>query len=302
MANKVIVTGADGFIGRVVCEMLKVPNECRYDIANDPWGEDVTKEDVINEIALGAHTIVHLAATTGIAECEKEPQKTRRLNVESAIELGREAKRLGASRFIFASSSAVYGEASRYIIDESHPLTPRSLYGKTKLEAEKGLLALADENFRVVCLRKSNVYGQGLSWKGGTVLDNFIDKYLKREPMKLSGSGMQRRDFVHVMDVARIYSQIAIRPQVRSGAYNVGGPETVSIRGLAEMVNKVGESVLSYRVPIETMDAPEGVGWHDFVYECSKARMEFGHVPGFTLDYYVRERCMQRIREGAKCG
>ena len=88
-------------------------------------------------------------------------------------------------------------------------------------------------DFKVFIVRKSNVFGRGTFCKDVTVMEKFIDNYLKKKEIGVSGTGVQKRDFVHIMDVVRLYSQIALSEKARSGIYNVGGNGNVSIRELA---------------------------------------------------------------------
>ena len=198
-------------------------------------------------------------------------------------------------RFIYASSSSVYGEAESFSITEEHTTSSRTIYGKTKLIGEE-CLKFAGNKLDVIVLRKSNLYGYGLTWKGKTVIDSFIKSYLDKQPIKINGNGTQKRDFVHIMDICSLYSRIARSRKARTGIYNVGGPETLSMNRLANMVNEIGLDIFGYTVPITYLPQDNGSAWHDFVYDCQKARMEFQYVPKFTIDYYVRERMLIALR------
>lgn len=287
------VTGACGFIGSWLS--LALSNE-KLNLCDVEIGVDILSEANREHFVNKSTTIVHLAAISGIKDCEKNPVYAYLLNRDLTIDLCKEAKKAGVRRFVFASSSAVYGEAMEYLIDEKHPCEPRGVYGKSKLEAEM-ILDFASRDFEVVILRKSNVYGFGTKWKGKTVVDQFIERYIAKEPIEIVGNGMQKRDFLHIMDAVRLYAQIARANKCRSGIYNVGGPETISIRGLADLVNDIGESIFGHRVPIVFKDGQSGAGWHDFKYDFSKARMEFQYEPKFSLDDAIKERLLLEMRE-----
>src|SRR3990167_10565092 len=218
MKDKISVTGSKGFIGSWLCSYLQVPNLRRFDLEA---GDDLLYSTVQDLVVNRSEVIVPLAALSGLAACSERPKLADMINREVTIQLAQKAKAKGVRRFIFASSSSVYGEATSYLIDEHHPTNPRNVYGETKLAAEK-ILDLANETFEVVILRKSNVYGFGMKWKGETVIDKFIESYLKKEPIRMNGAGTQRRDFAHIMDVVGLYAKIATAAKIRSGIYNVG--------------------------------------------------------------------------------
>lgn len=291
--SRISITGSDGFLGGIMAKLMGVPARNCYDIKS---GRDITDHAIQTTLTTSSDAIIHLAAISGIKACEENRTYSELLNVTTTVNLAERSKEAGAERFLFASSSAVYGEACSYSMCEEHPVDPRSFYGDTKLRAEQ-ILGLADRRFKVIVFRQSNLYGYGTIRKGITVLDKFLDAFVKHEPMTITGSGAQKRDFVHVMDVARVYAKVSQARKVRSGIYNLGGKESISIRALAEMVNSIGEAILGYRVPIEYKPANDEALWHDFQYDSSKARLEFQYEPIFTLDDFIKEALMLHLRE-----
>jgi len=293
---RIKVTGSSGFVGSLLSKTLNLPLENRYDILDANNQMDITKSSVTDLVCQQCDVIVHLAAISGLKACNDNPDKSHDVNTEATITLAEKAKKSGVKRFIFASSSAVYGEAQQYRMDESHPCEPRSIYGKQKLEAES-ILKLACKNFEVVILRKSNLYGYGLSWKGITVIDQFIERVIKGDPLTITGNGSQRRDFLHVLDAVNVYAKIAKSPKVRSGIYNLGGSETPSIREIAEKVNDTSESIFCKRSEIKFIEDKLGIVSHDFKYDSSKARCEFQYSPLLNIDFYIKERLLIELRK-----
>ena len=289
--SKVYLTGADGFVGSWLKHYLELPQDRCFDVAS---GQDCTDPKVMDKIAQENAVIIALHAISGIKACEDDPTKAWLTNTESITHLAELAKKRGARRFIFASSSSVYGEARAYRIQEDHPTQPRTTYGRTKLGAEV-ILKLADKDFEVVILRKSNVYGWGFFWKK-TAIDNFIESYLADVPIQITGTGLQKRDFVDLQDVTRLYAIVARRKRVNSGVYNIGGPETISIRGIADLVNCIGESIFDRRVPIMPDNQESDSSWHDFTYDWTKAQMEWQYRPVMTIDDHIKSRMMHHIR------
>lgn len=154
------ITGRSSFIGGAVAGRLgEFPGAYRTDLVSlrgNAWRTEGFR---------GADCVVHCA---GIAHIKPDPGmegEYMRVNRDLAIEAARRAKADGAAHFIFLSSIIVYGEASpageRKVIGPDTPTAPANFYGKSKLEAEQGILALADENFTVSVIRPPMVYGKG---------------------------------------------------------------------------------------------------------------------------------------------
>jgi len=156
----VLVTGRTSFIGNAVIDRLsEFPDSFsarRASVRDDAWRETGFK---------GIDAVLHAA---GIAHIKPDPSleaEYMRVNRDLAIEVAERAKADGVRHFIFLSSIIVYGDAApagkTKIIGPDTPAAPSGAYGRSKLEAEKGILALADENFRVSVIRPPMVYGKG---------------------------------------------------------------------------------------------------------------------------------------------
>lgn len=297
MKNTIRVTGSHGYIGSLLCNYLKLDGSSRYDIKRHEE-YDIEETPVIRKLVHGCDTIVHLAAISGIKQCEDYSDAAWLLNRNATLRIAKALKEAGGRKFIFASSSSVYGEATEYHVDEACTTNPRNVYGRTKLGAEKDILELQDDTFKVFILRKSNVYGKGTYSKGITVMDKFISSYLDGETITVAGTGSQKRDFLHIMDTVSLYARIAIGDKYRSGIYNVGGNEIVSIRELAYLINDIGESIFGHRVPVEFNGRNDSSsGWHDFTYDCRRSAMEFQFSPIFRIEDYIKERMLEEVRE-----
>jgi UDP-glucose 4-epimerase len=186
-------------------------------------------------------------------------------------------------RIIFASTSAVYGEATKPEIDEAHAANPLSSYGSTKFRAEK-LVELHDD---YAVFRFSNIYGYGLMHKR-TVTDIFIESALKQQPLVIHGDGRQRRDFVHINDALHAYWQ-AMNTNY-CGIYNIGGNEALSINDIAELVIKQYRNVFGYTLKKQYIPEDCGRRWRDFTYSSEKAKSELGYEPGYSVSDEIRSR------------
>lgn len=160
---KLLITGAGSYIGTTFENWLK---EQGKDVQTDTL--DMKQDSWESHSFAGYDTVFHVAgiahADTGHAT-EETKNLYYQVNTRLAIETAKKAKADGAGQFIFMSSIIVYGDSAgigkRKIITPDTPPAPANFYGDSKLQAEKGILALADEHFRVVILRPPMIYGKG---------------------------------------------------------------------------------------------------------------------------------------------
>ena len=158
--KSVAITGRSSFIGNALRERLEAfPERYRVRMVS------LRGEDWRGEGFAGADCVVHAAGIAHIKAKSIPDADYYRVNRDLALEAARRAKADGARQFVLLSSAIVYGEASpagaRRQIGPDTPTAPANAYGRSKLEAEQGLLALADEGFRVAVVRPPMVYGRG---------------------------------------------------------------------------------------------------------------------------------------------
>ena len=159
----ILITGKDSYIGTSVKKYLeKWPKQYKVDeldVRDDEWKKyDFSKYDVVYHVAGIAHVDVKKA--------DEETKKLYyRVNCDLAEEVAKVAKKAGVKQFIFMSSAIVYGDSApvgkqRLITRDTQP-NPADFYGDSKLQAEKGILPLGDEKFKVCILRPPMIYGKG---------------------------------------------------------------------------------------------------------------------------------------------
>lgn len=297
--GKVLITGAAGYIGSALAEFL-----IKRNIAVDLWDNfstpsnfksieciPIEKVDIRDQdLDVSDYEVIfHLAGIVGIGPCEERSDEAFDVNVKGTFNLLRTCK----GRFIFASSSAVYGEAKDPEITEESPIAPRSTYGENKLEAEK-LIQLLD-NFCI--LRFSNVYGKALSYKR-TVADCFIENALAGKELTIHGDGKQRRDFVHVKDVVKSY-WYAMNSAACS-VMNIGGNEALNINEIARLVCDDHREIFGLTPPIKHIPIDCGVVWKDFFYLSKLAKVLISYTPGYSIKDEIRRRLNAHARNQKK--
>ena len=279
---KVLVTGSAGFIGRVVSARLRTAGDdvVTYDRAVEP-ADDITDLERVRSAADGCDTVVHLAAKVGLGVGIADIDDYARHNDLGTAVVLRASAEAGVRRLVFASSMVVYGEGAYgcsqhgsvrplartaddlargdfevhcprcgadlepELIGEDAPLDPRNAYAATKVHGEHLAATWARETGGVAAaLRFHNVYGPGLPrntpYAGVAAL--FASRLAAGEPALVFEDGKQRRDFIHVDDVARAVSA-AVRAPFGPGvtALNIGsGLVTTIVDVAAALTDAVG--------------------------------------------------------------
>jgi UDP-glucose 4-epimerase len=254
----VLVTGGSGFIGRHVVRALAADGQRVVVVDRHEHPEVPTVVGELTDAAVRnravtdeVEAVVHLAAETSVLGSMQRPYLVHRVNVEvtgALLELARERH---VECFAMASTNAVVG-AFGGIFTEDVPLRPLTPYGATKAAGEMLLAGYAGAyGMRTPVLRLTNVYGPGMKDK-----DSFVPRMLKAaardEGVQVYGDGLQRRDLVHVHDVARAFAMaVAGWP---SGPTIVGSGTSVSVLDLLAAAREATGRV----IPAEHVGAKDG--------------------------------------------
>jgi nucleoside-diphosphate-sugar epimerase len=249
----VLVTGHQGYLGAVLAPSLQAAGHhvvgldtgyyagCDFgpsdsfepSLALDV--RDVTASDID-----GFDAVVHLAALSNDPVGDLNADWTYAINRDATATLARAAKEARVNRFIFASSCSMYGAAEGDSwLDESAPLRPLTPYAESKVEAERALRELADDDFAPVSMRNATVYGVSPRLRLDVVLNNLVAWAHTTGSIRLQSDGSSWRPLIHVRDVARATLALLEAPLelVRGEAYNIGSAEqNYRIRDLAETV------------------------------------------------------------------
>ncbi len=272
---RVLVTGGAGFIGSAVCaELAAVGDEAIvYDRARDP-ADDIGDLDRVGAAVDHCDLVIHLAAKVGLGvDLADIDSYVRHNDLGTAVVL-RAAAAAGIDRVVYASSMVVYGEGSYRcdqhgavpvpprdprdldrrifeprcgfcgralrpgLVPESAPLDPRNVYAATKAHGEQLLKIWCRETGgRAAALRFHNVYGPGMprNTPYAGVASLFRASLERAEPPQVFEDGKQRRNFIHVSDVARAVVA-AMRTDLPAGVtpINIGSPTVTTIKELAQ--------------------------------------------------------------------
>ena len=228
---KVLVTGGAGYIGSVLVDRL-ITGGHQVNVIDDlsnGYLENIHKDakffqgsildtDLLNKALDQIEVVLHLGAKIRVEEGESRPELYKQVNIEGTLNLLKLCKEKGISKFVFASTAAVYGNPDDFPVTESSKEAPVNVYGQTKLEidvylaknaVEQGISAISFRFFNVGGALK-NAEGKWLKIKheGATHLIPSILRSSEEKPLSIFGNdwptsdGTPVRDFVHVLDLA----------------------------------------------------------------------------------------------------
>jgi len=310
----IVVTGAAGYIGsRVVVELQAAHPEWELRaIDNQYRGQvdsvgglsidhvDIRNRDRLEEALAGADVVCHLAAITGVDDCEQNADLAYEVNITGTNNVAWFCQKTGAG-LTFPFSMAVLGDPQSFPITADQPRGPLNWYGRTKWISEQSIEIFADNEFPAHLFLKSNLYGEHLideTVVGKSAVTNFfVDRALAGEPLTVYEPGTQARNFVHVKDVASAYVQSVERllgqldcGETGTETYEIAGEEDLSVISVAEIVRDTAHELLETEVDIEFIENPRAgeTMVEEFSVDISKAEEVLKWEPTETVADSVR--------------
>ena len=324
----IAVTGAAGYIGsRFVNRIQDVhPGWEVTALDNFYLGEvreigdvavahvDVRHRSALEDALDGADLVVHLAALSGVDDCDRDPDLAFEVNVQGTENVAWHCRKTGAA-MIFPYSMGVLGDPDRFPVRVDSPRDPLTWYARTKLIGERSVEALAEGAFPAHFLMKSNAYGDhdvgGKTVSKGTVINFFVERALAGDPLTVYSPGSQARNYLHVKDAARAYVRSAERLLGALGEgetgvwkYAIASDEDHSVRTVAERVQAIASEVAGFEPPIELVENPrdDETLVEQFAVDTTPAREELGWEATHTVEESIRallERRLSRSKEDA---
>ena len=276
--SKFLVTGGAGFIGSSITKQLvnqghfvrvldnffsgrKENLDFTKKLGKDKFElilGDITKISDCDKACKGMDYVLHQAALRSVPGSLKEPLSYNKVNIDGTLFLLQAVSKHKVKRFVFASSSAIYGDTVQFPQKEEHLPLLISPYALSKLTGEFYCRIFSEfHNVQTVALRYFNVFGpkQALDDEYAVVVPKFIHCILNDQQPPIFGTGKQSRDFVYIENVVSANILAATTPGIKHEVLNVGSGKDNSVLELVRVLNKIiGKDIKPKLLPIRAGD------------------------------------------------
>ncbi len=297
----ILITGGAGFIGSNIAEAL-----CKeHDITvldnlstgkpeNIPKSKRIKfiKADVCDPAAVrgslkGIDYVIHLAALLSVPRSIKDPVNTDRINTGGTLNMLFESSRAEVKRFVYASSSSVYGNTKKLPDDEGMNPDPLSPYAASKVAGEYYCSVFARSfGLSAVSLRYFNVFGprQDPSSEYSAVVPKFIAQMMKGERPVICGNGEQTRDFTYVKDIVLANSLVMESKKGAGEVFNIATGKKQSLNQLVAELNRL----LGTKIKPAYLEPRTGDIMHS-VADITRANKAFDYEPKWSFEQGLKE-------------
>ncbi len=287
--EKIIVSGAGGFIGQYVVSALldrgyevialihknTLKKRKNLKVVSKDICDDSFVNDIVNYVD-SCDAVIHLAADISmqVKECVIDT------NCIGTLHMIQISNFFSAKSFIFMSSIPVIGIPERIPITEQHPIRPRTLYHVTKYAGEHMVECLCKKNTKTVIIRISSPIGAGMNQKN--YLSMLLDCCMNQLPIEIYGKGSRVQNYIDVRDVSDFVADV-LQENI-NGVYLIAGKKSVSNLRLAYLCRELTGSASTIRLG-KMPDPADDIKW---IISCEKAEREAGFSPGYTLEQTIR--------------
>ena len=303
--NKVLVTGADGFIGSHLTEMLlekgyRVKALAYYNSFND-WGwlegihhprlevvtGDIRDPHLCKHITKDIDIIFHLAALIAIPYSYIAPDSYVDTNIKGTLNICQAARENSVGRIIVTSTSEVYGTAQYVPIDEKHPKQPQSPYSATKIGADAIAMSFFNAfELPVVIARPFNTYGPRQSARA--IIPTIITQIANGEKEIQVGDLTPTRDFNYVKDTCKGFIELAACDEAIGQEINIAGNQEISMRNTLQLIAKIMNADIAF-VEDKQRLRPKNSEVFRLRGDNTKIKQLTGYTPSYSLEGGLRE-------------
>ena len=311
MHTNVVVTGGSGYCGsRLVPQLLgKGYNVTVFDtmffgdehLPADNPNLTIVKGDIRDAAALsdvfqGKDAVINLACISNDASFELDEKLSTSINLDAFEPMVKAAKEVGVKRFVYASSSSVYGVSDKPQVTEDHPLVPLTLYNKYKGMCEPILKKYTDDDFVGVIFRPATVCGYAPRQRLDLSVNILTNHAVTNGKIRVFG-GSQLRPNLHVQDYCDLCELLLEAPaeKVQNETFNCGY-QNMSIMEIAELVKKVVEEMMPEKGEIEIATEPTD-DIRSYHINSDKIKRVLDFEPQHTIEEAIRE-LVELFRDG----
>ncbi|MBM3131629.1 MAG: SDR family oxidoreductase [Chloroflexi bacterium] len=310
--HTILVTGGAGYIGSVLVPKLLVKGyhvkvldlyiygENALDgVRNNPNLEqikgDIRDRKILERVLPGTDCVIHLACISNDPSFELDAQLGKSINYDAFLPLVKTSKRSRVKRFIYASSSSVYGIKEEQKVTEDMPLEPLTDYSKYKALCEQVLRMAQSSDFTTVSVRSATVCGYSPRMRLDVIVNILTNHAVNTGRIEVLG-GPQKRPNINIEDLTDLYVRLVEFPdeKIAGKVYNVGF-ENFTVSELAEMVRSIVQKQFGKNgIQIVTEPTNDPRSYH---ISSEKIERELGWRPTHTIEDAIRSLC-KAFKEG----
>ena len=303
--KKVLVAGGAGYVGCVLVPKLL---DKGYDVVvfdlmlfgdeGLPKGHnrlqviegDLRDTASFRKALAGVDAVIHLACISNDPSFELDPELSKSINFDCFEPTVKAAIGAGVKRFIYASTSSVYGVSDASEVTETHPLVPVSDYNKYKGLSEPYLLKYQSPAFTTVIVRPATVCGYSPRMRLDLTINILTNHAVNKGTITVFG-GTQKRPNIHIDDIAELYVDLLERPaeQIAGETFNAGY-ENFTVAELAQQVKAVVEDEFPEKAPIPVETTPSN-DLRSYHVSSKRILQQLGWAPKRSIEDAVRDLC-----------
>jgi nucleoside-diphosphate-sugar epimerase len=304
--DRVLVTGGAGYAGSLLVPQLlasgykvTVYDQCYFGtdfLPNDNPNFRLIEGDIRDakkfaQAVEGIECVVNLACISNDASFELDENLSTSINLDAFEPMVVAAKKAGVKRFVYASSSSVYGVSDQPDVTEDHPLVPLTLYNKYKGMCEPLLQKHADDSFTGVIFRPATLCGYAPRQRLDLSVNILTNHAVNKNKITVFG-GAQMRPNLHVQDYCDAVEMLMTAPaqKIQKEIFNIGF-QNMSIADLALLVKQVVEQEFPDKAPIDIETTPSNDN-RSYHINSDKVTRVLGFRPSHTIEDAVRDLCV----------
>jgi nucleoside-diphosphate-sugar epimerase len=302
---KVFITGGAGYVGSLLVPKL-LADGCKVTVYDTMWfgngflptdnenlrvvTGDIRDVPLLKAVLPGHDAVIHLACISNDVSCQLDEALSTTINFDAFEPLVIAAREAGVRRFIYCSSSSVYGVSTAPDVTEEHPLVPLTLYNRYKGLCEPLLFKHQSPSFECVVIRPATVCGYAPRMRFDLTVNIMTNHAVRKNSITVYG-GNQRRPNLHIDDMCDLYRLMLAAPaeKIAGQIFNVG-QQNLKVSEIAQLIQQIVYQRFARFVPINTVASQDNRSYH---INSDKIFHVLGFKPKRTVEDAINDICVR---------